>query len=294
MKGIILAGGFGTRLYPLTTIISKQLLPIYDKPTIYYPLSTLMLTGIKDILIISTPEDTPKIKKLLKNGKHLGLNLQYKIQKYPKGLADAFIIGEKFIGKDAVCMILGDNIFYGHGLPKILRKHINDINGGTLFGYYVNNPKRYGIAEFDKNLNILSLEEKPKYPKSNYAITGLYFYDNNVIEIAKNIKPSNRGEIEITDINIEYLKRKKLKLEILGRGFTWFDVGTHKSRMDATFFIKTLEDRQGQKISCIEEIAYRMGYINKNQLRKLANLYKKSSYGEYLDRVLNEDDYYIT
>lgn len=286
MKGIILAGGAGTRLYPLTKTVSKQLLPVYDKPTIYYPLSTLMLGGIKEFLIISTPEDTPKIEELLGDGSQIGLSISYKVQDTPRGLADAFILGEDFIGDDSVCMILGDNIFYGHGLPEMLEEAISNDDGATVFGYYVEDPERYGVVEFDENYNAISLEEKPEDPKSNYAIVGLYFYDNNVVEIAKNVKPSPRGEIEITDINKEYLKRNKLQVKPMGRGFAWLDTGTHDSRLEAEQFVKVIEERQGLKIACIEEIAYYKGYIDGTQLEKLANGLLKTGYGEYLLKIL--------
>ncbi|HPI19168.1 MAG TPA: glucose-1-phosphate thymidylyltransferase RfbA [Candidatus Kapabacteria bacterium] len=287
MKGIILAGGSGTRLYPVTIGVCKQLLPIYDKPMIYYPLSTLMFAGIKDILIISTPQDISRFESLFGDGKQLGLNISYKIQKEPRGLADAFIVGEEFIGNDRVCLILGDNIFYGNSLPKLLQDSVKFDEGAVVFGYYVNDAERYGVVEFDKNGKVISLEEKPKKPKSNFAVVGLYFYDNNVIEIAKNLKPSARGEIEITDINIEYLKRKKLKVQLMGRGYAWLDSGTHSSIIESSNFVKTIEERQGLKIACVEEIAYKMGFINEEQLLKLAEPLKKSGYGEYLLKILD-------
>ena len=290
MKGIILAGGSGTRLYPLTQTICKQLLPVYDKPMIYYPLSTLMLAGIKDILIISTVEDTPRLEKFLGNGSHLGISLSYAVQEQPRGLADAFIVGEKFVGKDNVCLILGDNIFFGHGLSDMVLKAASRKSGATVFGYYVQDPERYGVVEFDKTGNVLSIEEKPKKPKSNYAVVGLYFYDNDVVEIAHNIKPSARGEIEITDVNLEYLKRRKLSVEIMGRGFAWLDTGTHNSMLDAALYVRTIEERQGLKISCIEEIAYRMNYINSQQLKNLAEPLMKSGYGEYLVDILRRNE----
>lgn len=285
MKGIILAGGSGSRLYPITKAVSKQLLPIYDKPMIYYPLSVLMLAGIKDILIISTPEDIGNFERLFGNGKHLGLKFSYKVQPSPDGLAQAFILGEEFIGNDNVALVLGDNVFYGHGLPKLLqsaRENVEKEDVATVFGYYVKDPERYGVAEFDNEGNVISVEEKPQNPKSNYAVTGLYFYTNEVIEIAKNVKPSARGELEITSVNQEYLKRKRLKVELMGRGFAWLDTGTHESLIDAGRFIETIETRQGLKISCIEEIAYKKGFINAGQLQKLAEPLSKNQYGEYL------------
>ena len=288
MKGIILAGGAGTRLYPITNVICKQLLPVYDKPMIYYPLSMLMLAGIQEILIISTPKDIPRFKELFGNGEQLGLSFDYAVQEEPRGLADAFLVGESFIGEDNVCLVLGDNIFYGHGLPEMLRECASIKEGAVVFGYYVDDPERYGVVEFDAEGDVLSIEEKPENPKSNYAVVGLYFYDNDVVEIAKNIRPSTRGELEITDVNREYLRRGKLKVKLLGRGYAWLDTGTHKSLVDATLFIKTIEERQGLKISCIEEIAYRMGYINSDQLRKLAEPLRKSGYGEYLLKLLKE------
>ncbi len=287
MKGIILAGGTGSRLNPITKVISKQLLPVYNKPMIYYPLSVLMLSGIRDILIISTPHDIQKFKELFGDGSYIGLNISYAIQPRPEGLAQAFIIGEKFIGKDNITMILGDNIFYGHGLPELLKKSINRVNkdgGGVVFGYYVKNPQRYGVIEFDDNKNIINIKEKPKNPKSNYAVTGLYVYDNNVMDIAKNIKPSDRGELEITSVNQEYLKQGKLSVELLGRGYAWLDTGTYESLTEASIFIKTIEERQGIKIACIEEIAYNMGYIDKHQLFKIAESIK-NEYGDYLREI---------
>ena len=285
MKGIILAGGSGTRLFPSTLATSKQLLPVYDKPMIYYPLSMLMLAGIRDILIISTPEDLPKYKFLLSNGKSIGMNFSYKEQVSPDGLSQAFVIGEDFIGNEDVCLILGDNIFYGSNLPKILRsavKRVNDTNTATVFGYYVNDPERYGVVEFDDDDNAISLEEKPSNPKSNYAVSGLYFYPNDAVDIAKNQKPSKRGELEITDTNKVYLLQKRLKVEKLGRGCAWLDTGTHDSLLEASQFVQILEKRQGVKISCIEEIAYRMNYIDKNDLKNLGEKMKNNPYGKYL------------
>ena len=288
MKGIILAGGSGTRLYPITKGVSKQLLPIFDKPMIYYPLSVLMLAGIKDILIISTPEDLSNYEKLLGNGNEIGIKLSYKVQPSPDGLAQAFILGEEFIGNDDVCLVLGDNIFYGSGFSGMLQSAKNNLLNGnsTIFGYYVNDPERYGIAEFDKQGNILSIEEKPNNPTSNYAVVGLYFYKNDVIKIAKNVSPSKRGELEITSINQEYLKNKKLKVELLGRGFSWLDTGTHDSLLEAGQFIKSIEKRKGLKVACIEEIAFRMKYIDASQLIKLASPLKKNGYGQYLLNLL--------
>ena len=284
MKGIVLAGGSGTRLYPITKGVSKQLLPVYDKPMIYYPLSVLMLAGIQDILIISTPQDLPNFKKLLGDGSEIGLKLSYEEQPSPDGLAQAFIIGEEFIGNDDVCLVLGDNIFYGYGFSGMLHNAIKNITLGksTVFGYYVNDPERYGVAQFDTLGNVISIEEKPTDPKSNFAVVGLYFYTNDVIQIAKNIKPSDRGELEITSVNQEYLRQQKLKVELLGRGFTWLDTGTHDSLMEAGNFIETIEKRQGLKVACLEEIAFRMNYIDANQVKKLALPLKKNGYGQYL------------
>ena len=285
MKGIILAGGSGTRLYPVTRGVSKQLLNVYDKPMIYYPLSVLMLAGIKEILIISTPEDLPNFQKLLGDGQDLGLDLQYKEQPSPDGLAQAFIIGKDFIASDDVALILGDNIFYGQGFTSLLRNSVENVtkeNKATVFGYYVNEPSRYGVVEFDEKGNVLSVEEKPENPKSNYAIAGLYFFPNSVVEIAKKVRPSKRGELEITSVIEEYLKSSKLKLEVMGRGYAWLDTGTHESMLEASNFIHTIEKRQGLKVACIEEIAYEKGYISKQQLIDLAEPLKKNSYGEYL------------
>ncbi len=290
MKGIILAGGSGTRLYPLTRVTSKQLLPIYDKPMIYYPLSVLMNAKIRDILIISTPDDLPRFEKLFGTGEDLGIKLFYAEQKVPNGLAQAFVIGEKFIGNDSVAMVLGDNIFAGHGLRKRLEaavKTAQDGKGATVFGYYVDDPERFGIVEFDKSGKVLSIEEKPQKPKSNYCVTGLYFYDNRVVEIAKRLKPSARGEYEITDVNKEYLSMNALNVEILGQGFTWLDTGTHESLVDATNFVKTVESHQHRKIACIEEIAYLNGWITKEQVLKLCEPMSKNQYGEYLKDVVD-------
>ena len=288
MKGIILAGGSGTRLYPITKGISKQLIPIYDKPMIYYPLSTLMLAGIKDILIISTPEYTPLFEQLLGDGSEIGISLTYKVQEKPNGLAEAFILGADFIGNDSVCLILGDNIYYGSGLSKLVQEAAQKTDGATVFGYHVNDPERFGVVDFDSNMRALSIEEKPENPKSNYAVTGLYFYDNTVVEKAKNLKPSDRGELEITDINKLYLDEGKLDVKVMGRGYAWLDTGTHDSMMDASSFIATIQKRQNLKVACLEEIAYRMGYISKEKLVELAQPMKKNDYGQYLLRLAKE------
>jgi glucose-1-phosphate thymidylyltransferase len=285
MKGIILAGGSGTRLYPITKGTSKQLLSIYDKPMIYYPLSVLMLAGIKEVLVISTPEDLPNFQKLLGDGSEIGIEISYAEQPSPDGLAQAFIIGEKFIGKDSVCLVLGDNIFYGQGLTGILRRSRENVESNqmaTIFGYYVNDPERYGVVEFNGNNQVLSIEEKPSVPKSNFAVVGLYFYPNSVIEIAKNVNPSERGELEITSVNQEYLKRAQLKVQLMGRGYAWLDTGTHESMLEASNFIHTIEKRQGLKVACLEEIAYDLGYIDDVQLMELAEKLKKNEYGQYL------------
>ncbi|NIL30830.1 glucose-1-phosphate thymidylyltransferase RfbA [Bacillus thuringiensis] len=288
MKGIILAGGNGTRLYPLTQIVSKQLLPIYDKPMIYYPLSVLMLAGIREILIISTPQDINKFEQMLGDGSKYGITLSYTVQPYPEGIAQAFIIAEEFIGNDNVALILGDNIFYGHGLTELLEKAVKKTRGATVFGYYVNDPERFGVVEFDSKKHVIDIMEKPKEPKSNYAVTGLYFYDKRVIEIAKNIKPSNRGELEITDINKEYLEMGELEVELLGRGYAWLDTGTHESLLEAAQFIETIEKRQSLKVACLEEIAFKKKYITKQQLLKIANSVKENPYSRYLLRVAHQ------
>ena len=288
MKGIILAGGSGTRLYPITKSTSKQSLPIYDKPMIYYPMSVLMLAGIKDILIISTPRDISVFEELFGNGNNLGLNIQYAIQEQPNGLAEAFIIGEEFIGDDKVALVLGDNIFYGYGFSERLKNAV-ERDEATIFGYHVSDPQAFGVVEFDKDFNVLSIEEKPKEPKSNYAVPGLYFYDNDVVEIAKNVKPSERGELEITSVNNEYLRRGKLKVELFGRGMAWLDTGTHRGLLEASNFVEAVQTRQGLYIACLEEIAYRKGYINKEQLLELAKPLMKTEYGQYLVKVSMEN-----
>lgn len=288
MKAIILAGGSGTRLYPSTKVVCKQLLPVYDKPMVYYPLSTVMLAGIKEILIISTPADTPRFRDLFGDGSDLGLKLEYKVQEVPNGLAQAFVLGRDFVGSDSVCLVLGDNIFFGHDFTSLLAKAKKRTDGATVFGYQVADPERYGVAEFDKSGRVLSIEEKPAHPKSNFAVVGLYFYDNTVLDIARDLKPSPRGEFEITDVNKEYLRRGKLNVELMGRGYAWLDTGTHDSLADATNFVKAIEERQGLKIACIEEIAYRQGFINKAQFLKLAEALKKSTYGEYLLKMAEE------
>lgn len=289
MKGIVLAGGSGTRLYPITKGTSKQLLSVYDKPMVYYPISVLMLAGIRDILIISTPDDLPNFKKLLGDGSEIGVSFSYAEQPSPEGLAQAFIIGEEFIGKDSVCLVLGDNIFYGHGFSELLKKSLKNVEEegkATIFGYYVNDPDRYGVAEFDKDGKVISIEEKPKEPKSNFAVVGLYFYPNSVVQVAKTIKPSTRGELEITTVNQVYLENEKLMVELLGRGFAWLDTGTHDSMLEASNFIHTIEKRQGLKVACLEEIAFELGYINEDQLLALAEPLKKNEYGQYLIKKL--------
>lgn len=291
MKGIVLAGGSGTRLYPITKGISKQLLPVYDKPMIYYPISVLMLAGIRDILIISTPTDLPGFKRLLGDGSDYGVKFEYAEQPSPDGLAQAFIIGEKFIGNDSVCLVLGDNIFHGHGLTEMLKNAVNTAekdNKATVFGYWVSDPERYGVAEFDKQGNVLSIEEKPEVPKSNYAVVGLYFYPNRVVDVAKNIKPSNRGELEITTVNQKFLEDQKLKVQLLGRGFAWLDTGTHDSLSEASVFVEVLEKRQGLKIACLESIAFDQGWISTNKIEELAQPMIKNQYGQYLMKIVNE------
>jgi glucose-1-phosphate thymidylyltransferase len=288
MKGIILAGGSGTRLYPITRGISKQLIPVYDKPMIYYPLSTLMLAGIRDVLLISTPEYTPLFEHLLGDGSDFGINLSYAVQAHPNGLAEAFIVGRDFIGSDSVCLILGDNIYYGSGLSEMLQSAAKQEKGATVFGYHVNDPERFGVVEFDEQMHAVSLEEKPKQPKSNYAVTGLYFYDNRVIDYAADLKPSTRGELEITDINKIYLQNQELNVKLMGRGYAWLDTGTHDSMLEASSFIATIEKRQNLKVACLEEIAYRMGYISKKRLLELAQPMKKNDYGQYLIRLAHQ------
>lgn len=288
MKGIILAGGSGTRLYPVTRGISKQLVPIYDKPMIYYPLSTLMLAGIREILVISKPDYLPLFEGLLGDGSEWGLSLSYQVQEHPNGLAEAFILGENFIGDDAVCLILGDNIYYGAGLSELVQSAAQKTTGATVFGYHVNDPERFGVVEFDDAMHAVSIEEKPAQPKSNYAVTGLYFYDNQVVDIAKHIQPSPRGELEISDVNSEYLKRGQLDVKLMGRGYAWLDTGTHDSMMEAANFIATVQKRQNLKVACLEEIAYRMGYIDRDRLVKLAQPLKKNDYGQYLLRLAKE------
>lgn len=289
MKGIILAGGSGTRLYPSTLCVSKQILTVYDKPMIYYPLSTLMLAGIRDVLIISTPRDLPACKELFGTGESLGMNFSYVVQTEPRGLADAFILGADFIGNDSVCLVLGDNIFYGYGFTERLERAASRKDGATIFGYHVSNPTDFGVVEFDEDWNVLSIEEKPLKPKSDYAVPGLYFYDNNVVQIAKEVKPSARGELEITSVNNEYLKQKKLKVELFGRGMAWLDTGTHRAMLAAANFVETVQTRQGLYVSCIEEIAYRKGFIDRTMLLKLADRLKKTEYGQYLYKVAEEN-----
>ena len=290
MKGIILVGGSGSRLYPITRVVSKQLLPVYDKPMVYYPLSVLMLAGIREILFISTPEDSHLFEKLLGDGSQLGLSFSYAVQPRPEGLAQAFIIGKSFIGKDPVCLVLGDNIFYGHNLTDTLNRAVQLKKGGIIFGYLVRDPERYGVVEFDPNGNVTRIMEKPKKPKSNYAVPGLYFYDNDVVNIAANLKPSARGELEITDVNMEYLRRGQLRVELLGRGFAWLDTGTEEALQQAASYVQAIQERQGLKISCIEEIAYRLGYINKEELSNLASDMLTNDYGRYLMELIAEDE----
>jgi glucose-1-phosphate thymidylyltransferase len=289
MKGIILAGGSGSRLFPITRGVSKQLLPVYDKPMIYYPLSVLMLAGIREILVISTPQDLPSFKRILKDGTQLGLSLSFEAQPRPEGLAQAFIIGDKFIGNDTVGLILGDNIFYGPSLSRILQNAVRLKEGGIIFGYLVRDPERYGVVDFDSDGNVIGIEEKPKNPKSNYAVPGLYFYDNTVIEIAKSLKPSERGELEITDVNLAYLHQKKLKVELLGRGYAWLDTGTHEALQQAASYVQAIQERQGLKIACVEELAYRLGYINADQLKHLAQGMIQNDYGQYLLEIASDE-----
>jgi len=288
MKGIILAGGSGTRLYPITRVVSKQLLPIYDKPMIYYPLSVLMLAGIRDVLIISTPTDLPRFAEMLGDGKSLGMSFSYKVQPKPEGLAQAFVLGKEFIGNDTVCLVLGDNIFYGQGLASVLQRCAKLTEGGVVFGYKVRDPKRYGVVEFDAGKNVISIEEKPEQPKSKFAVTGLYFYDNDVVSVAEGLTPSPRGELEITDLNNVYLRRGKLKVEFLGRGYAWLDTGTHESLLHASSFVQAIQERQGVLVACLEEIAYRMGYINADQVAGLAKDMLKNAYGQYLMDIIHE------
>ena len=288
MKGIILAGGSGSRLYPLTLGVSKQMLPVYDKPMIYYPLSVLMAAGIREILLISTPDDLPIFRRILGDGSHLGLSFSYAEQPRPEGLAQAFIIGESFIGQDSVCLMLGDNIFYGPGLSKILRRAVQLTRGGLIFGYMVRDPERYGVVEFDSEGKVTGIVEKPKNPKSQYAVPGLYFYDNDVVNIARELKPSSRGELEITDVNLAYLKRNDLRVELLGRGFAWLDTGTHEALQQAASYVQAIQERQGLKVSCLEEIAFRLGYIDRDQLKNLASKYIKNDYGQYLMEIARE------
>jgi len=290
MKGIILAGGYGTRLYPITRVVSKQLLPVYDKPMIYYPLSVLMLAGIREILIISTPEDLPLFKKLLGDGSNLGLSFTYKEQPRPEGLAQAFIVGKSFIGKDSVCLILGDNIFFGHNLSSILKRAVQLTKGGLIFGYMVRDPERYGVVEFDPQGNVVTIEEKPKKPKSNYAVPGLYFYDNEVVNISEKLKPSARGELEITEVNMAYMRRGELRVELMGRGYAWLDTGTHEALQQAASYVQAIQERQGLKIACIEEIAFRLGYIDGEQLYRLANDMMQNDYGRYLIELVREPE----
>lgn len=290
MKGIILAGGSGSRLYPLTLGVSKQMLPVYDKPMIYYPLSVLMVAGIREILLISTPDDLPIFRKILGDGSHLGLSFSYAEQPRPEGLAQAFIIGESFIGQDPVCLMLGDNIFYGPGLSKILRRAVQLTRGGLIFGYRVRDPERYGVVEFDSEGKVTGIVEKPKNPKSQYAVPGLYFYDNDVVNIARELKPSSRGELEITDVNLAYLKRNDLRVELLGRGFAWLDTGTHEALQQAASYVQAIQERQGLKVACLEEIAFRLGYIDSEQLENLASKYLKNDYGQYLMEIARETD----